>query len=389
MGVKLREKQLVSGEVSLYLDIVHNGKRWAEFLDIRINRKKATPEDTKKRKLALEIKVKREHEIIISDHGLVDKKSKREDFVKYFEEYQKQKPANCNRSAALYTLRKFIGNKPLPISSVTTQWMKDFERFILQKLKTSTAMTYLMHVNGVLNELVRKKVISQNPWHAVPVHDRLKIKKSSPVSWTIEQLEQLDNTPSTMEPQFRQAYFFSCFTGLRWSDVNKLQWSNIVRRKFGERTEWFLDFEQQKTDSKEYFPLSDQAVKILKDREAAQDHAVYVFPKVKETNARTKSVQGRIDYGLKVWAAAAGLDKKKMRFHTGRHTYATNLLEATKGDLLTVSKLLGHKSIQTTLIYAQVRDRTKEAAVRSLPELNPSRSGKKHKRNTFATKQAQ
>ncbi len=237
MGVKLREKKLVSGEVSLYLDIVHHGKRWAEFLDIRINRKKPTPEDTIKRKLALEVKAKREHEIIINNHGLVDKKGKREDFVKYFEVHLKQKPANCSRSGALYTLRKFVDNKALPVASVTTQWMKDFERFIFQKLKTSTAMTYLMHVNGALNELVRKQVISQNPWHAVPVHDRLKIKKSSRTSWTIEQLQQLDSTPSNMEPQFRQAYFFSCFTGLRWSDVNKLQWSNIVRWKFGERTE--------------------------------------------------------------------------------------------------------------------------------------------------------
>lgn len=59
-----------------------------------------------------------------------------------------------------------------------------------------------------------------------------------------------------------------------------------------------------------------------------------------------------------------------MKFHTGRHTYATNLLELTNGDLYTVSKLLGHKSILTTQIYAHVRDKMKHAAVRSLPKLN-------------------
>ncbi len=47
-----------------------------------------------------------------------------------------------------------------------------------------------------------------------------------------------------------------------------------------------------------------------------------------------------------------------------------NMREATNGDLYTVSKLLGHKSIQTMEIYAQVRDERKQEAVRSLPKLD-------------------
>lgn len=74
MAVKLREKLLANGQASFYLDIYHNQRRWYEFLNIRINRKKPTEEDKEKRKLAGEIRAKREHELIVEDNGLIDKK---------------------------------------------------------------------------------------------------------------------------------------------------------------------------------------------------------------------------------------------------------------------------------------------------------------------------
>jgi site-specific recombinase XerD len=78
-----------------------------------------------------------------------------------------------------------------------------------------------------------------------------------------------------------------------------------------------------------------------------------------------------MDRRIKKWAKAAGLNPKQMHFHTGRHSFATNVLEnSPDGDLWTVSKLLGHKSISATQIYAHVRDNKKKAAVKALPKLN-------------------
>lgn len=371
MAVKLREKTLSNGQVSFYLDIYHNRKRWYEFLNIYVNRRKPTDEDKEKKRLAGEIRAKREHELIVEDNGLIDKRRKLADFVSFFESYVSTKPRNCQYSATLFQLREFIGNKSFPITRLTTEWMKDFERYLLKRVSSNTALSYLKNINGALNELVRKQVIPRNPWHAVPKHDRLKKKDVMRTAWTLEQLQLLANTPCDIEPQFRQAYFFACFTGLRWSDINGLKWSNIIRKKIHGVEQWFIHFEQQKTETVEYFPLSDQAVDIVKQRQSdQQEESPYVFPLVKETDPKNYKVHGNVDYALKKWAKAAGLDHTKMRFHTGRHTYATNLLELTNGDLYTVSKLLGHKSIQTTQIYAQVRDKMKEAAVRSLPRLN-------------------
>ncbi len=249
--------------------------------------------------------------------------------------------------------------------------MKEFE-FLLKSVSVNSALIYLANINATLNELVRLNTIARNPWHEVPRHERLKKKKTLLTAWTIEQLQQLASTPCNIETQFKQVYMFVCSTGLRWSDANKLTWDNIIRNKVNDRQEWFIDFQQQKTGSVEHLPLSEQAIEILKEREQRikeEGLSPYVFAKAKETDAKKKPVHGRVSFGLKKWAKAAGLNEKRMKFHTARQSFATNMLEATNGDLYTGSKLLGHKSIQTTEIYAQVRDARKQEAVRSLPKL--------------------
>jgi integrase len=371
MTVKLREKSLSAGRISFYLDIYHNRKRYYEFLNIYASRKKPTEEDREKKRLAGEIRARREHELIVEDNGLIDKRKKMADFVGFFEGYIGSKARNGQRTATLSQLRAFVGNKSLPISRLNTEWMTDFQQFLLTRVSSNTVLTYLKNVNGALNELVRKQVISRNPWHDVPRHDRLRRKDEKRTAWTLDQLQLLANTPCNIKPQFKEAYFFACFTGLRWSDVNGLTWANIIRKRMDDVEQWFIHFEQQKTESVEYFPLSDQAIDILKRRETNREgESQYIFPLVKETNPKYYRVHSKVNYALKKWAKTAGLDHTKMRFHTGRHTYATNLLEVTNGDLYTVSKLLGHKSIRTTQIYAQVRDKMKVAAVKSLPKLN-------------------
>ena len=77
----------------------------------------------------------------------------------------------------------------------------------------------------------------------------------------------------------------------------------------------------------------------------------------------------RVLRSLKIWARAAEIDEKKLHFHSGKHSFATNVLESG-GDIYTVSKLLGHKDISPTQIYAKVRDKRKQDAVKALPRIN-------------------
>ena len=61
-------------------------------------------------------------------------------------------------------------------------------------------------------------------------------------------------------------------------------------------------------------------------------------------------------------------NQQKITFHCGRHTFATMMLDLGT-DIYTVSKLLGHRDISTTQIYAKVLDKNKQEAVNRIPTL--------------------
>ncbi len=374
MGVYLREKKLEAGQVSFYLDIYHNKKRWYEFLEIRISKSRPSQQDKEKKRLAQEIRAKRENELIVQDNGLVDKVKRKADFVQWFEQYMKDRNLNYshNRSSLLY-LQRYLNGKALPFNSLTPEWIREFTKYLLTKVSNNTSGDYLRNISTALEDAVRQEIILVNPFRKIPRHERLRHKQIFRNAFTLADLQLLLDTPCKMEPQFKQAYLFSCFTGLRWSDVNPLRWSEIIRKTIDGKEEWFMYFEQEKTEDIEYLPISEQAIAILQDREREQlennESSQYVFPLAKD-DPETRKLSKLINYYLKKWAKAAGLDPKKMHFHSSRHTFATNVLEnCPDGDLWTVSKLLGHKSIQSTQIYTHVRDNKKKAAVKALPML--------------------
>jgi len=130
MGVKLREKQLSSGQISFYLDIYHNKTRWYEFLEIHIHKNRPNHDDKEKKRLAQEIRAKREHELIVEDNGLNDRKKKLACFVLFFEDYVKERNNNGLYYGILQRLKKFAGKQPVPFAKLSAVWMKDLERYL-------------------------------------------------------------------------------------------------------------------------------------------------------------------------------------------------------------------------------------------------------------------
>ena len=376
MGVHLREKKLGTGQVSFYLDIYHNKKRWYEFLDIHISKTRPTPQDKEKRRFAQEIRVQRENELIVQNNGLIDKVKCKADFIQWFELYVKERNLRGKRNkAVLMHLRNFSNNHSIPFNTMTPELIKEFSRYLLSKVGNNTAADYIKNIFTALEEAVRQDIIIQNPIRKIPRHDRIKRQSVYRNSFTLDELQLLSDTPCKIKLQFKQAFLFSCFSGLRWSDVNPLRWSEIIIKTIDGEEEWFLHFKQEKTDDIEYLPLSGQAIAILKERKeemlANSTRSLYVFPMVKETDTVKGLMNSKVNIALKKWATAAGIDPERMHFHTARHTFATNVLEnSPDGDLWTVSKLLGHKSISATQIYAHVRDSKKKAAINGLPMLN-------------------
>lgn len=380
MGVQLREKKMKNGQVSFYLDIYHNKARWYEFLEIHINKNRPSEDDKEKRKMAQEIRTKREHELIVLGNNLEKRGNKLNCFLTYFENYTKRTGIPAHKTV-LNHLRKFNKSAQLPFTKLNADWFKDFETYLFgNKVSNNTARQYILYINTSLIAAVKSKLIKTNPYQEIPTNLKLKKQDTFRTSFTLEQLQHLANTPCDIEKQYKQGYLFSCFTGLRWSDVNPLRWSEVIIKEVQNQTQYYIYFEQEKTEGIEYLPLTQSAIAIIEERKAEaknEEPSIYVFPKIKEVEIDGKmTVYQRVRYALRKWSEVAKLPRVK--FHSGRHSFATNILENCEdGDLYTVSKLLGHKDIKSTQVYAKVRDRRKLSAVQSLPVIHFNLSQKK------------
>ena len=132
-----------------------------------------------------------------------------------------------------------------------------------------------------------------------------------------------------------------------------MKWNDL--QKSGERIR--IEIKMQKTKEPLYLPISDEALKWLPQQNEAKGDDL-IFPLTHE---------GTINKILQKWAKDAGIIKH-ISFHVARHTHATMML-TLGADLYTVSKLLGHKNIATTQIYAKIVDKKKEEAISLIPNL--------------------
>ena len=144
----------------------------------------------------------------------------------------------------------------------------------------------------------------------------------------------------------KRAALFSALTGLRFSDIKNLVWGEL---EYIEGNGYFIQFKQQKTKGVEMMPISEQAFSLLGERKE---------PTNKVLEGLTYSAYE--NKHLAKWIGLAGITKD-ITFHCFRHTFAT--LQLSKGtDIYTVSKMLGHRELKTTQIYAKIIDQTKREA---------------------------
>ena len=165
---------------------------------------------------------------------------------------------------------------------------------------------------------------------------------------TLEELNQLAATPCDSDI-LKRAALFSALTGLRHSDIKQLKWRDVVKDK----EHYKLHFTQQKTKGAEYMPISDQAHLLCGEHGDADR---LVFEGLQDPSW--------INRPVKKWIETSGITKH-ITFHCFRHTYAT--LQLTNGtDIYTVSKMLGHRKVTTTQIYAKIVDEKKEKAANAI-----------------------
>ena len=156
------------------------------------------------------------------------------------------------------------------------------------------------------------------------------------------------------------AFGFACLTGLRISDIKALRWSNIMKN---EQTNTLVII-QKKTKALNAVPICSTAAAWMPEQ---RDDKVFHLP-----------AHANVDAALKRIAKKVGIEKK-ISFHTSRHTFGT-LIQAATGDIETTKKLMGHKSLKSTAIYADVLTEEKVKAIDNTKTV--FRTRKPHAENT-------
>lgn len=359
---KLRRRKLADGRVSLFLDRSTGGGHEYEFLQLYLlpeTSSNAIRQNARTLRKAEEILRERTEDLINAKVEAMPKPGSSDmplsDWMAIVRENHEHRGARDLEGIdrVRKNLLKFRADARL--RDVDRQFYIDYIGWLRSSYRTAqgrpisprTAHSYYTTLRTALNEAVREKLIESNPWYRLEKSDKIKVPESKRDFLTIEEIKRMIATPFFNEP-VRRAYLFSCFCGLRISDIRKLRWRDISTSG-GQR---HVSVVMTKTSNPVYIPLSSQAVKWLPEHEgyAPEDLVFKGLPN-----------EGNLCVNLRNWAEKAGV-KKNVTFHTARHTCAVILL-TLGADIYTVSKILGHRSVRATQVYARIVDRKKDDAI--------------------------
>ena len=253
-------------------------------------------------------------------------------------------------------LREFIENKGVQDISIATITESLFEeyRFFLKKrgLKASTVNTNLCWLSRLMFRAVSSRIIRCNPFENAKyekAEQKIRFLQKSDVA-KLMALRVIDKEAE----QARRMFIFSCFTGLAIADMEHLQFGHIQTAADGQK---YIRKERQKTKVEFVVPLHPIAEAII-DQCKEELPSMKEMQTVKEKGddfifhcACSRSVMSA---KLSIVGKACGI-RERLSYHMARHTFGTMSLSAGI-PIESIAKMMGHASISSTQIYAQVTD---------------------------------
>lgn len=298
-------------------------------------------------KLAEAVRCKRSIAVMNNDLGFIEESFADKDFLEFFEYVSRHKDKSWTFSRAYFS--KFMNGK-CRFKDLTIQLAEDYKMWLInglyvdpksedkrkrKPLNNNTISKYYTIFRAVLRLAYRGKCIREN----INEHlENIPLKKTRREFLTVEEIIKLSRT-ECMYDVLKQASMFSILTGLRISDIRTLEWKHICEAPDGKPC---IRKCIEKTNTEETIFISEQALAYCGER--------------KESGLIFEGLRpGIIDYAVKRWVEAAGI-QKKISFHCFRHTYATLLV--TQGvDIYTVSRQMTHTNVKTTQVYLHMVDR--------------------------------
>lgn len=374
MKISLKKKKLKDGKQSLYLEF-YNGSyinnegvkkhnRTFEYLKLYILENPKSPKEKKTNKetleLAEQILALRKADLIQGKYNIKNNRKSKTNFLQYYtklkEERYESKGNYDNWDAAYKHIEAFCP-QGITFDNIDEDFVRRFKRHLDKDSRTkggtplsqNSKYTYYNKFRASLRQSFEDGYLDTNVIKAIKGFDQGESKREY---LTMSELQAMAKA-SCKYQILKNAFLFSCLTGLRWSDINKLTWSEVRDEDHGSR----IIFRQKKTDGLEYLYISQQARNILGDRQQEIDRVFIGLKYGAHFNAE-----------ILRWCMRAGITKH-ITFHSARHTNAVLLLE-NGADIYTVSKRLGHKELRTTEIYAKIIDAKMKEAAEIIPEID-------------------
>jgi integrase len=267
------------------------------------------------------------------------------DFLAYF---KAKLPEHDKKWETVYEhFNKYVCGK-CTFADLTVELCDGFRNYLLaakqlnhdqKTLSQNSAAGYWSTFRGLLALALKEKYMIEN----VNEHlDKINTLDTRRQFLTAAEVQALYNTPCTV-PVLKAASLFACLTGLRFSDILALKWENFETYPDGGHC---IRLRTEKTEAETLNPISEEACELC-----GEPSTGLVFKGFKKT---------LLQVPLQKWLDAAGITKK-ITFHCFRHTFAT-LLVSNGSEIYTVSKMLTHKNVSTTQIYADLIDEKKREA---------------------------
>lgn len=210
-----------------------------------------------------------------------------------------------------------------------------------KQLNNNGIMKHMQRFRKILSLGVKLEWMDKNPFNAYEI----KFDKVEREFLTEKELDAIEKKEISIERlrTIRDMFVFSCYTGLAYIDAVNLPVSSI---RNGIDGQLWIYTKREKTNTPVKIPILPKAFEII-ERYKNNPRSVYygtIFPLI--SNQKLNSY-------LKEIADLCSIEKN-LTFHLARHTFATSVTLRNGVPIETVSKLLGHKSISTTQIYAKV-----------------------------------
>ena len=247
-----------------------------------------------------------------------------------------------NMYATIHRMKDFRGD--IEIRDVNYKYLTEFESYLRTiGLKVNSVGKHLRNVRTLINEAINQGYMSLNDY---PFR-KFKIQKEKPEHRVLTQKELSKLETTTLKGKMKQrvldSFLFCCYSGLRFSDYKQLTDDNILSLK---GSKW-LSLRTQKTNVKQKIPIY-----LLFDGKALG--LIQKYESIQHMNKI--GCNADVNRILKDITDKTGI-KKRVTFHTARHTFATLLLGQSI-PITTIQRLLGHTSVKTTQIYSEVLDDT-------------------------------